>query len=700
MKNKLNNPLILVILLLVSCIIAILGTLAIAKLNTKPIQKGVVDALKSCPDNFRTIATKPRNVCESPECITLAHQLLNWRDTSVNPCNNFYKASCGNYIEHTLTQGTRNVKKRTVIKRLIKEFLVENHVTTSKSEAAMKLLFRTCEDLRDETIYHREHNKTMKEVLKDIQSLGPWPMIDKNWKMSKFDLDSILSNMAKIGHYNFGLFELRAKQRWEMYLVADCNDVSYTGEHRMLEIITSILRSSNVAFNETQVAHDIKQVYAFYEELKHNTTGFNKLKEVVPSIQFEKILKNLLHPKTGDWEKLKLKIENAAHVFKRFGGNGKITNGTLSRILANYMVLRFIQNTYPSISYKETVAHERSCEDIVISNLPRATLRAFVQNHFNRKNLKIVDEMVEEIRKTYLDTISNATWLSKEGKRRASLKISKMKKMVGYPEEYDEKGALDHTFETLHTSKSDSFYTVMKEIKRYRTEILMDFIAFNLSMDPTYEFFNVNAFYSSAVNRLSIMVPFIDEPNMDPSYPIYAKYAVTGDILGHEMGHSMDTTGIEWNEDGQYEKWMPKEDAEKYEKRIKCLRDQYDHYDDPDFGRHLDSSKVINEIIADRHGIDASLHTYRSLNITDDPKIIGFENVPAEQMMYHILALDFCAPRSTQSLSDVLITSTHPTNSFRVNGVFSNLKSFSETFNCPVGSPMNRKKKCNLFVDE
>ena len=84
-----------------------------------------------------------------------------------------------------------------------------------------------------------------------------------------------------------------------------------------------------------------------------------------------------------------------------------------------------------------------------------------------------------------------------------------------------------------------------------------------------------------------IMIPIIDEPNLDSTYPVYAKYATTGATLGHEMGHSFDPAGIEWNEDGFYEKWLPKEDQEEYTKRVKCLTDQYDNYDDPDFGRNV-----------------------------------------------------------------------------------------------------------------
>ncbi|CAL2031872.1 unnamed protein product [Caenorhabditis brenneri] len=61
---------------------------------------------------------------------------------------------------------------------------------------------------------------------------------------------------------------------------------------------------------------------------------------------------------------------------------------------------------------------------------------------------------------------------------------------------------------------------------------------------------------------------------------------------------------------------------------------------------------------------------------------------------------DYCAPKSVSTLEYTLQHTSHPTNSFRINGIFSNLKSFAEAFNCPVGSPMNPEKKCELLVEK
>ncbi|EGT56202.1 hypothetical protein CAEBREN_28718 [Caenorhabditis brenneri] len=63
---------------------------------------------------------KPRNVCESPECITLAHQLHNFRDPTVDPCQDFYQFSCGNYIQHTVVEEPVMIKKNEIFVNLIR----------------------------------------------------------------------------------------------------------------------------------------------------------------------------------------------------------------------------------------------------------------------------------------------------------------------------------------------------------------------------------------------------------------------------------------------------------------------------------------------------------------------------------------------------------------------------------------------------
>ncbi|CAO4366792.1 unnamed protein product [Caenorhabditis nigoni] len=133
-----------------------------------------------------------------------------------------------------------------------------------------------------------------------------------------------------------------------------------------------------------------------------------------------------------------------------------------------------------------------------------------------------------------------------------------------------------------------------------------------------------------------------------------------------------------------------------YEKKAMCLVNQYGQYDDPDFGKNLNGNKTINEIIPDQLGHDIAWKIFKKLDLSQEKKIIVFEDYSIEKLYFQIGATNWCSPRAPHTL-EVQLRDPHATNSFRVNGVFSNTEEFAETFNCPVGSPMNPVKKCKVF---
>ena len=92
---------------------------------------------------------------------------------------------------------------------------------------------------------------------------------------------------------------------------------------------------------------------------------------------------------------------------------------------------------------------------------------------------------------------------------------------------------------------------------------------------------------NSSVQIKAINIPRIDAPFFDSSYPVYAKIASLGTILGHEMGHGFDPSGRRRDENGKKIDWWTPNDSNEYERRIQCLVDQYDNYDDPDFGKNV-----------------------------------------------------------------------------------------------------------------
>ena len=91
------------------------------------------------------------------------------------------------------------------------------------------------------------------------------------------------------------------------------------------------------------------------------------------------------------------------------------------------------------------------CAEKIIEKLPLAALRVFTRYHFDKENIQLATEMVEDIEKSFIETIQGSTWLQQSTKTTAVQKMKLMKKIIGYSKELEVPGALDSFFESVCT---------------------------------------------------------------------------------------------------------------------------------------------------------------------------------------------------------------------------------------------------------
>src|SRR5207248_9253210 len=96
----------------------------------------------------------------------------------------------------------------------------------------------------------------------------------------------------------------------------------------------------------------------------------------------------------------------------------------------------------------------------------------------------------------------------------------------------------------------------------------------------------VNALNLPLQNGLNFAAAILEQPFFDPNADAAANYGATGATIGHEISHSFDSSGAEFNSEGKLENWWTPEDADYSKCARERLVEQFNNYEPlPEIGR-------------------------------------------------------------------------------------------------------------------
>ena len=111
----------------------------------------------------------------------------------------------------------------------------------------------------------------------------------------------------------------------------------------------------------------------------------------------------------------------------------------------------------------------------------------------------------------------------------------------------------------------------------------------------------VNAGYEPQLNDITFPAGVLQPPLYDPKMDDAPNYGNTGSTIGHELTHAFDDEGRQFDAQGNLKDWWTKDDASKFEERLKCVQDQYAEYVVVDDIR-IQSKLTSGEDVADLGG--------------------------------------------------------------------------------------------------
>jgi predicted metalloendopeptidase len=143
-------------------------------------------------------------------------------------------------------------------------------------------------------------------------------------------------------------------------------------------------------------------------------------------------------------------------------------------------------------------------------------------------------------------------------------------------------------------------------------------------------------------------------------------YGAIGAVIGHEISHSFDDQGAQFDASGRLQNWWTAEDLAHFEASAAKLVEQYDGYHPfPDLG--VNGKLTLSENIADVAGIAAAYDAYRlSLGGKPAPVVAGLSG---DQQFFLSFAQSWRLKVREPALRQQILSDGHAPDEYRADTV-------------------------------
>lgn len=210
-----------------------------------------------------------------------------------------------------------------------------------------------------------------------------------------------------------------------------------------------------------------------------------------------------------------------------------------------------------------------------------------------------ITELCYEIMDYYRVMLSQAEWLSKETRLAAIDKLEHITVNVAYPDKWRDDSELDLS--------GLSYRDCLKKLSLYYTA--EDAAKTNQTVDREYWNFNTletNAYYNPQDNSINIMLGILGGEFYRDDMSDEELLGGIGSVIGHEISHAFDSSGAQYDADGNLHDWWTEKDYDTFTERAARLIAYYDAIR-PVGKYHVKGNSVQGEAIADITGIKCML---------------------------------------------------------------------------------------------
>lgn len=293
----------------------------------------------------------------------------------------------------------------------------------------------------------------------------------------------------------------------------------------------------------------------------------------------------------------------------------------------------------------------------------------YAERYMDPEVVADVTSMVEDMVAEYINLVGNADWMEDGTKEAIISKLNDMAYFIGAGEPHeinpDDANVIgDNVFETItrimDRSWSLDLDSITKPVERNGFA----------TMSPQA----VNACYDPSLNSINITVAIMNEPFYSPDRSYAANLGGIGAVIGHEISHAFDSTGMNFDYHGNYNPtWISEDDRNDFDELCSEFADYYSEFVVMEV-YHVDGEQTMGENMADASSIQCALNI-----VTDDE---------GRRELFESYARIWASVIPDRDALGNLETDVHSPDRVRVNAVVSMFDCFYELYDVQEGDGM------------
>lgn len=340
---------------------------------------------------------------------------------------------------------------------------------------------------------------------------------------------------------------------------------------------------------------------------------------------------------------------------------------------------------------KKTRAEEMT--QAVDQSLGDALAQLYVKKYFPEAAKKRMAVLVANLEKAFEARINRLDWMSDSTKTKAKEKLYAFTEKIGYPDTWRDYSSVD----VKRNAYFENRLAAAQYAYRYNVAKVgqpVDRSEWHTT-PPT-----VTAYNNPPLNEIVFPAGILQSPYFELSADDALNYGGIGMVIGHEITHSFDDQGAQFDKVGNVTDWWTTADYAKFKAKTQQVIDQYDMFTVLD-SVHVKGALTVGENTADIAGVAIAYDAFklteqgRTTPGKDAQTLDGFT---PDQRFFISIARIWRVKTRDEFLRMYINTNSHSPAKWRVNGPLMNFTPFYKAFNVQPGDKMYKPESQRITV--